>query len=129
MQDNIVKAVAETSDKVDEVLRILKGDDLNPGIIDLVIEHDREIKKLMDRDMKSAVSRNTLGSVAMVTAFLVPFLVFLDRMILVSEVRHAMGLYGYGAVSLSVVLDLIKLLAMIFVVVILVLRLVGWGKA
>ena len=127
MSENMIELSQKTAKSVEEILRILRGDEMSEGIISLVLQNARNIEKLNEQHDRALANRSMLGSVAMGLALLVPVLVFFDRMILVSEVRKTLGLYGYQAVSMSVLLDLLKLAAMIFVVVILVLRLIGVG--
>ena len=128
MPENTVDLARETASKVDQILDLLKGNEFSPGLISLVQLHEREIELLKADSSNSRVSTSTLVGVAYLGLFLVPVLTVFDRMILISEVRQMLGFYGWTAVAISLCLGLLAKTFLIFVVVVFVLRWIGWGR-
>ena len=84
---------------------------------------------MKQRSSDSSISTATLIGVAWIGVLLVPVLSFLDRMVLISEIRLDMGLYGYVAVAVSLLLGLLSKTLLIFVVMVFSLRWLGWGRS
>ena len=125
MPENTVDLARETASKVDQILDLLKGNELTPGLIALVQLHEKEIEQLKRSSSSSNVSTSTLVGVAWLGMFLIPFLTLFDRMVLISEISHSLGLYGMPAVAVSLFLGLLAHVILIFVVVVFVLRWIG----
>ncbi len=128
MSEGVVELSEKTAAKVDEILNLLKGDDYRPGLISLIQSNAEQIAELKTAQSYSTVSTSILIGVAWMGALLVPALTFLDRMILISEIRHGMGLEGYGAVVISVAVGLVAKAVLVFVVCVFTLRWLCWGK-
>ena len=129
MADNIIELSQETAAKVDRILWLLEGDQYRPGLLTHVQRNAEEIERLKLADSHSLVSTSTLLGVAWIGGLLVLVLTWLDRMVLISEVRAGLDLSGYRAVAVSVGLGLLGEVMLIFVVLVITLRWLGWGRA
>jgi hypothetical protein len=69
-----------------------------------------------------------LLGVAWLGVLLAPMLTLMDRMVLISDVRSDLQIYGYTAVLISAGLGLMATGVLIFVVVIFTLRWLGVGR-
>lgn len=128
MPGNTVDLANDTAEKVSRILFLLEGDELRPGLVALVKSNVKEIEGMKRTSRHSSTSTRTLLGVAWVGLFLVPFLTLFDRMVLISEVRHSLGLYGLPAVAVSLGLGLMAKIILIFVVDVFVLKWLGWGR-
>lgn len=128
MPGNTVDLANDTAEKVSRILFLLEGDELRPGLVALVKSNVNEIESIKRTSRHSSTSTRTLLGVAWVGLFLVPFLTLFDRMVLISEVRHSLGLYGLPAVGVSLGLGLMAKIILIFVVDVFVLKWLGWGR-
>jgi len=126
MADNLIEVSERTAESVAKILHLLEGDEYTEGLIKLVRRNDAELRSIRENSVRLSISKSALISIAWASAFFVPFLAFADRMVLVSEIRKSLGLHGYQAVGISVVLDIIKLVALTFVMVMLILNWIGW---
>ena len=129
MADNIIELSQETAAKVDRILWLLEGDQYRPGLLTHVQRNAEEIERLKQANSHSSVSTSTLLGVAWIGGLLVLVLTWLDRMVLIAEVRAGLDLSGYRAVAVSVGLGLLGEVMLIFVVLVITLRWLGWGRA
>jgi hypothetical protein len=128
MSEGVVELSAKTAAKVDEILSLLKDDEFRPGLISLVQSNAEQIAEMRRAQSYSTVSTTILIGVAWMGLFLVPALTILDRMILISEIRHSLGLYGWYAVAISTMVGLVAKGLLVFVVCIFTLRWLRWGR-
>ena len=74
------------------------------------------------------MSTSVLIGVAWLGMLLAPVLMLADRMVLLLDVRHGLGLDGMQAVLVSAAIGLLTNVLLIFVVCIFTLRWLGWGR-
>jgi hypothetical protein len=128
MTESVVELSRETAEKVDRILWLLEGDELRPGLISLVQDNSREIERLKRAESQHSTSTSALLGVAWLGVLLAPMLTLMDRMVLISDVRSDLQIYGYTAVLISAGLGLMATGVLIFVVVIFTLRWLGVGR-
>ena len=128
MTESVVELSRETAEKVDRILWLLEGDELRPGLISLVQDNSREIERLKRAESQHSPSTSALLGVAWLGVLLAPMLTLMDRMVLISDVRSDLQIYGYTAVLISAGLGLMATGVLIFVVVIFTLRWLGVGR-
>ena len=128
MANGVVELSEKTAANVDRILFLLEGNRLQPGLITMVQANAEHIAQLKSADSRNSVSTSVLIGVAWLGVLLVPILTFIDRMILISDTRVALGLFGWYAVIVSLCFGLVAKVTLIFVVVVFTLRWMGWGR-
>ena len=126
---NVVELSEDTAKKVDRILLLLEGDAYHPGLMPLVQAHDQEIEKLKTANADRILGTSVLFGVATAGLLFVPVLTWVDRMFVITDVRASLGLHGYAAVAASVVAALLAQTVLNFVMIVFMLRWLGWGKA
>ena len=99
MSDGIIEVSAKTAANVDRILCILEGDTFQPGLVSMVQANAEQISQLKQSDSRNVVSTSVLVGVAWIGVLLVPIQTFIDRMILISDTRAALGLFGWNRSS------------------------------